>query len=190
MTDSARVQALVAEQLGIIKDSDRRAALERLLVPPRQGEREWDYGRPGERYPYWVVAEAREQGIILVYCEHGFGPSSPWGFLFTDEPGVTSLGMDSQWDVYLDEAFITSGLSKGQNRFRNQHPCPCCGFIVFAEEPGSYDLCPVCNWEDDAVQARDPEYRGGANVESLREAREAFRRVVDDSARTYKGYRR
>lgn len=162
----------------------------RLLVPPRQEEREWDYGQPGERYPYWVVAEAPERGIMLVYCEHGFGPGMPWGFLFTDQPEFPTLGMDSQWDWYLDEAFIQSGLSEGRTGFRNMHACPCCDFIVFAEGPGSYEICPVCDWEDDWVQARDPEYRGGANEESLLEARAAFRRVVDDAVRIYKGYRR
>ncbi|HGH4687971.1 MULTISPECIES: CPCC family cysteine-rich protein [Enterobacter] len=54
------------------------------------------------------------------------------------------------------------------------HPCPCCGQYEFPEE-GSYEICPVCNWEDDPVQAEDPDYRGGANVMSLNEAREAFR---------------
>jgi hypothetical protein len=55
------------------------------------------------------------------------------------------------------------------------HPCPCCGFhtLVLAER-GSYDLCEVCDWEDDGVQFDDPDYRGGANVESLNEARAAF----------------
>lgn len=47
------------------------------------------------------------------------------------------------------------------------YPCPCCGHLVFQEPPGSYDLCPICFWEDDAVQLRWPEYEGGANRPSL-----------------------
>lgn len=27
--------------------------------------------------------------------------------------------------------------------------CPCCGYEVFASPPGSYDICPICFWEDD-----------------------------------------
>lgn len=55
------------------------------------------------------------------------------------------------------------------------HPCPCCGFRTLAEEErGSFDICPVCTWEDDLVQYHDPDYRGGANGESLNEARAAF----------------
>jgi hypothetical protein len=43
------------------------------------------------------------------------------------------------------------------------YPCPCCGFFVFAEGPGSYDIYPVCGWEDDLSQLRFPT-RGGANA--------------------------
>ena len=49
------------------------------------------------------------------------------------------------------------------------HPCPACGFVVFAQPPGSYDICPICGWEDDEVQLRYPTMRGGANDESLYE---------------------
>lgn len=55
-----------------------------------------------------------------------------------------------------------------------KHSCPCCGQYEFSGE-GSYEICPVCNWEDDPVQAEEPDYRGGANVMSLNEARDAFR---------------
>jgi hypothetical protein len=113
MTDSARIQTLVDEQLALIEDGARRDSLAKLMVPTRQEERDWDYGAEGERYPYWVVAEAPDRGILLVYCEHGFGPEMPWGFLFTDEPDFPTLGMDSQWGWYLEEAFINAGLWKG-----------------------------------------------------------------------------
>lgn len=55
------------------------------------------------------------------------------------------------------------------------HPCPCCGFRTL-ESPtrGSYDICESCGWEDDGQQFDDPDYRGGANAESLNEARAAF----------------
>lgn len=55
------------------------------------------------------------------------------------------------------------------------HPCPCCGFRTMTEaERGGYEICGVCGWEDDYVQYRDPDYRGGANTESLNQARAAF----------------
>ncbi len=45
------------------------------------------------------------------------------------------------------------------------HMCPVCGEYEF---PGfdSFDICPVCGWEDDAVQEDDPDF-GGANPETL-----------------------
>lgn len=55
-------------------------------------------------------------------------------------------------------------------------PCPCCAYLTLHEEPpGTFEICPVCNWEDDRVQFQDPEYAGGANTMSLKEARVAFR---------------
>lgn len=52
----------------------------------------------------------------------------------------------------------------------DQHECPCpsCGFYTTGEtEFGSYNICPLCNWEDDAVQLANPASSGGANSASL-----------------------
>lgn len=54
------------------------------------------------------------------------------------------------------------------------HPCPCCGYVTFTSPPGTYEICPVCYWEDDAVQLRWPTLRGGANGLSLVESQLAF----------------
>lgn len=47
------------------------------------------------------------------------------------------------------------------------YPCPSCGFLVFGEPPGSFEICEVCGWEDDVVQLEDPTFAGGANIDSL-----------------------
>jgi len=54
------------------------------------------------------------------------------------------------------------------------YPCPCCGYLVFDGPPGSYALCPICDWEDDGVQLRFPDLAGGANGPSLIEAQRNF----------------
>lgn len=55
-------------------------------------------------------------------------------------------------------------------------PCPCCGYLTMGEEPpGTFEICPVCFWEDDNVQFEDPNYVGGANSVSLNQARENFK---------------
>jgi hypothetical protein len=115
-TSASEIRDLVDRQLTLVEDRARRQALNALLVEPRIEHRQWDYGEPGEEFPYWVVAEEPARGILLVYCQHGFGPNMPWGFLFTKEPDFTSLGMDSQWGWYLEEAFVRSGLWVGPTR--------------------------------------------------------------------------
>jgi hypothetical protein len=51
--------------------------------------------------------------------------------------------------------------------------CPCCSYLTIAEL-GGYEICPVCYWEDDPVQTDNPLPGGGANKESLSEARANF----------------
>ncbi|KJH63956.1 CPCC family cysteine-rich protein [Acinetobacter calcoaceticus] len=55
------------------------------------------------------------------------------------------------------------------------YPCPCCGYLTFDDLPdGSFEICPVCFWEDDNVQNDDPDYGGGANGISLNTAKHNF----------------
>ena len=57
-----------------------------------------------------------------------------------------------------------------------RYACLCCGFFTLPREPpGTFELCPVCFWEDCPMQAEDVDYEGGANMPSLRQARENFR---------------
>ena len=55
--------------------------------------------------------------------------------------------------------------------------CPVCKYQAFYSKtfPGSYDICPICGWEDDNVQFCDPNFSGGANDKSLNEAIVAFK---------------
>ena len=57
-----------------------------------------------------------------------------------------------------------------------RYACPCCGYLSFSEWPGSYEVCHICYWEDDPVQALDPTYAGGANRPSLFEAQSNYRK--------------
>jgi hypothetical protein len=54
------------------------------------------------------------------------------------------------------------------------YPCPCCGYEVFGEPPGSFEICPICGWEDDLVQLGFPDLKGGANHVSLIEAQRTY----------------
>lgn len=54
-----------------------------------------------------------------------------------------------------------------------QYPCPCCGYLT-SNSPGSYDICPICGWEDDVSQLRVATEGGGANRLSLVEAQRNY----------------
>ncbi|WP_214763762.1 CPCC family cysteine-rich protein [Exiguobacterium sp. s141] len=55
------------------------------------------------------------------------------------------------------------------------YTCPCCGYQTLNEEPpGTYDICGICFWEDDGAQFSDPDYEGGANTVSLRQAQQNY----------------
>jgi len=55
--------------------------------------------------------------------------------------------------------------------------CECCGFLTLTDPAsGSYEICPVCFWDEDPVQNADPTFAGGANAVSLARARENFNR--------------
>lgn len=51
--------------------------------------------------------------------------------------------------------------------------CPVCRKYVF---PGfnSLEICPICGWQDDWLQKKDPNYAGGANKYSLNDARKRY----------------
>ena len=64
------------------------------------------------------------------------------------------------------------------------YPCACCGHLTLDEPPGSHQICPVCFWQDDAVQMRWPDSGAGANKASLLEGQHNFQRIgaCDESA--------
>lgn len=53
--------------------------------------------------------------------------------------------------------------------------CFCCGYYTLESEyPLSYDICPVCFWEQDPIQQNDPNFTGGANTVSLNQAQKNY----------------
>jgi len=76
------------------------------------------------------------------------------------------------------EGYTETVRSKGFYTDGGPHPCPCCGCLTLHGR-GSYEVCPVCFWEDDGQD--DPyadEVWGGPNGRlSLATARENYRRI-------------
>jgi hypothetical protein len=58
-------------------------------------------------------------------------------------------------------------------------PCPCCGYPTLSER-GAYEICELCNWEDDGqVDDEADQVMGGPNGPySLREARCNFKQYL------------
>jgi len=55
-----------------------------------------------------------------------------------------------------------------------KYPCPCCGYLVFTTQPGSYQTCPICLWQDNLAQLRFPLMPGAANTVSLERGQQNF----------------
>ena len=52
--------------------------------------------------------------------------------------------------------------------------CPVCGKYTF-KKSGDYDICPVCEWENDPIQLANPDEDGGANDLSLNEYKKEYK---------------
>ena len=58
-------------------------------------------------------------------------------------------------------------------------PCPCCGFVTL-QAPGKYEICVLCNWEDEGLGEAELDERSGANQGyTLRDARRNFARRLN-----------
>jgi hypothetical protein len=106
----ANIAPLIASELSALTDDDVKQTVLHGLVDPRPITLDWDYGPPGQQFEGWVVFDHEaESDTLIVYCEHGFGPLSPWGLVFaTPHQGRRSMGMDSGWFRSFMDAFWDS----------------------------------------------------------------------------------
>jgi len=58
--------------------------------------------------------------------------------------------------------------------------CPVCGEYAF-DHDGDNDVCNICGWENDKLQNNKPDYRGGANPDSLNEYRSEWKKKKEAS---------
>jgi len=98
---------------------------------------------------------------------------------------LSTMEDDPQFELSKEE--LTS-LAKKMNK---GFPCACCGFLTMnSPEYGSFDICPVCYWEDDIFQFNNIDATmGGVNDESLRVARQNFKDFGASSLRFLKDVR-
>ena len=86
-----------------------------------------------------------------------------------DKQKALSIGMNGYIAKPIDMDKVIKTLS---NVF--VFKCPVCGQYTFQSGPGSYEICPICGWEDDKAQYKDPNLKGGANRFSLKEYKEQY----------------
>lgn len=114
-------------------------------------------GYPSEKGP-----DLLEEGLRR-YCKHS--QLEYEGMLWGRHEGYT---ID-----FMDEEKQKQAVAFAERLIAADRICPCCGQHYFTEK-NAYEICPVCGWEDDPVQRRDPDFAGGANTLSLNEARREY----------------
>lgn len=74
---------------------------------------------------------------------------------------------------YLAETLAANkfGRYEIQGVVENLDVCPCCNFRTLLSR-GNYEICRLCNWEDDGIDA--PEAYSGPNHMTLKEAQRLF----------------
>lgn len=115
MVDQSAVKILVEKELEKIEESSLRNYISENLIEPRCEDRDWDYGKEGEKYPCWIVLEGKESNTGIAYCESGFGPECPWGLLFLSGENL-SMGMDAGWYRDFESAFRESFMIEEYNK--------------------------------------------------------------------------
>lgn len=103
MLTADQVSYLVREELDNITDPALLKRIHELLVAPYPVERDWDYGRAGEKFTCWTMLEHSPSNTAIAYCQEGFGPSDPWGLVFLSGEHM-GIGMDGAWFSTLESA--------------------------------------------------------------------------------------
>ncbi len=72
---------------------------------------------------------------------------------------------------------LTDRFNTGVEYIQIRYKCPCCGNYTFKNRlNGTYDICPVCFWEDAIYDYHNPDRICSCNKVSINEAKENFKR--------------
>ena len=118
-------------------------------------------------YPADKGPDLLEEGIRR-YCKHS-------KLEYTEMLWGRHLGYTVD---FMDEEKQSQAVAFADRLLAADRICPCCGQHYFSEQ-GAYEICPVCGWEDDPLQRKDPDFAGGANTLSLNDARGKYHEETD-----------
>lgn len=110
MVSREQIVTLVTQEMDLIENPAMKTELSKYLVAPTLQRRKWQYSNPPSEFTCWMVAVFPTRGLGIVYCDQGHGPDSPWALVDLE---TQWFGMDSEWFLRLDDAFIRSGMWKG-----------------------------------------------------------------------------
>ena len=105
--DLNAIKNLLDFEIAQIVDSTRRSIALALLIPPKNLSLAWEYGSPGDRFDCWLIGKSCDDKTGFVFCQEGFGPSYPWGFVALDNE---SMGSDDRWYAGLEDTLIGVGI--------------------------------------------------------------------------------
>ncbi len=106
---------------------------------------------------------------------------------YQEDKEITFDKLYREADTALYNAKNIEGYSYCFYDSKKRYPCACCGYYTLESPQGeSYEICPVCFWEDDPVQNKDPDFAGGANRVSLHKARENYKKCGASEGRILK----
>jgi hypothetical protein len=102
----SEVRSAIAFELGKFRFPAAHDALKARLIEPFRQDRVWEHSERASPVECWLVARM-EHDVGIAYATDGFGPSRPWGVVYTD---VTDhCGPDFCWHANLEDAFIATG---------------------------------------------------------------------------------
>jgi hypothetical protein len=130
----------------------------------------------GHRYESWMHQDGKGWGFL---CErHVTEGTDRW--LYQVEVSARDDGRIDIQDAKVarpddrdedDEEAEPVDLSDADTPGYGMIACPCCGRATLTAR-GTYQICPVCFWEDDGQDTADADVmRGGPNHVSLRDGR-------------------
>ena len=123
----------------------------------------------------WMLMDSDNPYRLVYYGGHYQDPKLPLVTLdFKKAFQFNRLGdaEKSSKQVYEETKGFYSVIPVREEAYR-PFPCPVCLQSTFEEE-GDFADCPVCRWENDALQGYDHNFWGGANELSVNEARLEF----------------
>jgi len=93
-----------------------------------------------------------------------------------DPPGFDRARFHKDMNAEILDFLMREVVGKPLRLCNKAYPCACCGHMAFERQPGSYDVCPICWWEDDEVQLRPNWWNFGGPNKPIRVAQWKYQR--------------